>query len=58
MRDVFVSVKEQIIIIIIIIIIIKKMRDQRTRKTWSQGTPVNSHIGHCTHNSESTNLKI
>jgi len=33
-------------------------REQHTRKTWSQGTPENSHIGHCTHTSESTNVKV
>jgi len=26
--------------------------------TRSQGTPENSHIGHCTHTAESTNVKV
>ena len=62
-----------IIIIIIIIIIsdtsnhrgcwdyfkvIQKIREQHTRKTWSQGTTEHSHIGHCTHTSGSTNVKV
>jgi len=29
--------------------VIQKIHEQHTRKTWSQGTPENSHIGHCTH---------
>ena len=43
-----------IIIIVIIIIII----EHHTRKTCSQGTTENSHIGHCTHNSESADVKV
>jgi hypothetical protein len=27
-------------------------------KTWSQGTTENSHIGHCTHTAESTDVKV
>jgi len=42
-------------IIIIIIIIIRK---QHSRKTWSQRTAENSHIGHCTHTAESTDVKV
>jgi len=38
--------------------VIEKIHEQYTRKTRSQGTTENSHIGHCTHNSESTNVKI
>jgi len=38
--------------------VIQKIRKQLTRKTWSQGTPENSHIGHCTYTSESTNVKV
>ena len=38
--------------------IIQKIRKQHTRKTWSQGTTENSHIGHYTHTSESANVKI
>ena len=34
------------------------IREQHTRKLWSQGTTENSHIGHCTHTSESTNVKV
>ena len=33
-------------------------REQHTRKLRSQGTTENSHIGHCTHISESTNVKV
>jgi hypothetical protein len=36
----------------------KKICEQHTGKTWSQGTTENSHIGHCTHTSESTNVKV
>ena len=32
--------------------------NNNTRKTRSQGTTENSNIGHCTHTSEGTNLKI
>jgi len=53
-------------IIIIIIIrgdwdyfkVIQKIREQHTRKTLSQGTTENRHIGHCIHTSESTNVKV
>jgi hypothetical protein len=38
--------------------VIYKIREQHTRKTRSQGIPENSHIRHCTHTSESTNVKI
>ena len=38
--------------------VIQKIREQHTGKTLSQGTPENSHIGHCTHTSESTNVKV
>ena len=38
--------------------VIKKACKQHTRKTGSQGTTENSHIGHCTHTSESTNVKV
>jgi len=34
--------------------VIQKIREQHTRKALSQGTTENSHIGHCTHNAEST----
>ena len=37
--------------------VIQKIREQHTRKTWSQGTTENSHIGHCIYTSESTNVK-
>ena len=39
-------------------IVVQKICEQHTRKTWSQGTTENSHIGHCTHTSESNNLKV
>ena len=38
--------------------VIQKIREQHTRKTWNQGTPENRHIGHSTHTSESTNVKV
>ena len=38
--------------------VIQKIREQHTRKTWSQGNTENSHIGHYKHTSESTNVKI
>jgi tRNA(Ser,Leu) C12 N-acetylase TAN1 len=38
--------------------VIQKVREQHTGKTRSQVTPENSHIGHCTHTAESTNVKI
>jgi len=38
--------------------VIQKIREQHTRKTRSQGPTENSHIGHCTHTSESTNVKV
>ena len=38
--------------------VIQKICEQHTRKTWSQRTPENSHIGHCTHTSESTNVRV
>ena len=34
------------------------VKEQHTRKPRSQGTTENSHIGHCTHTSESTNVKV
>jgi hypothetical protein len=48
--------KKMMMIIVIIIIII--IREQHTRKTRSQGTTENSHIGHCTHTAESTDVKV
>jgi len=52
-------------LIIIIIIrdwdyfrVIQKIREQHARKTRRQGTTENSHIGHCTHTAESTEVKI
>jgi hypothetical protein len=38
--------------------VIQKIRKQHTRKACSQGTPENSHIAHCAHTSESTNVKV
>jgi len=38
--------------------VIQKIREQHTGKTLSQGAKENSHIGNCTHTSESTNVKI
>jgi hypothetical protein len=37
--------------------IIHKIREQHSRKPRSQRTTENSHIGHCTHTSESANVK-
>ena len=36
--------------------VIQKIHEQQSRKTWSRGTTENSHIGHCTHTAESTNV--
>jgi len=56
------NVKTRVIPVIIgatgTILVIQKVRKQHTRKTCSQGTTENSHIGHCTHTSESTNVKV
>ena len=38
--------------------VIQKIREQHTRKTRSQGTTENSHIGHCTHTADSTNERV
>ena len=38
--------------------IIQKIPEQNTGKARNQGTTENSHIGHCTHTSESTNVKV
>jgi hypothetical protein len=38
--------------------IIQKIPEQRTGKLRSQGATENSHIGHCTHTAESTNVKV
>jgi len=37
--------------------VIQKIREQHTKKTW-KNYKKNSHIGHCTHTSESTNVKV
>jgi hypothetical protein len=37
---------------------IQKIPEQHNGKTRNQGTTENSHIGHCTHTSESTNVKV
>ena len=36
----------------------RKWRRQHTRKPRSEGTTENNHIGHCTHTSESANVKV
>ena len=38
--------------------IIQKIPEQRTGNPRSQGATENSHIGHCTHTPESTNVKV
>jgi len=38
--------------------IIQKIRKKLTRKPGSEGTTENSHTGHCTHTSESANVKV
>ena len=38
--------------------VIQKIREQHTRKPLSQETTENSHIGHCTHTAESTNVTV
>jgi hypothetical protein len=47
-----------IIIIIIISESFRKIPEQHTTKTQNQGTTENGHVGHCTHTSESTNVKV
>jgi hypothetical protein len=36
----------------------KKVHEKHTEKARSQGTVENGHIGHCTRNSESTNIEV
>jgi len=38
--------------------VIQKILEENKRKTCSQGTTENGHIGHCTHTSESTDVKL
>jgi len=38
--------------------ITQKISKPHTGRAQNQGTTENSHIGHCTHNSESTNVKV
>jgi hypothetical protein len=38
--------------------IIQKIPEQYTSKALNQGTTVNSHMGHCTHTLESSNVKV
>jgi hypothetical protein len=38
--------------------IIQKIPDQSTGNPRSQGATEKSHIGHCTHTAESTNVKV
>jgi hypothetical protein len=38
--------------------IIHKIPEQHTWNARNQGTAENSHIGHCTHTSEGTNVKV
>jgi hypothetical protein len=38
--------------------IIQKMPEQYTGKALTQGTTENNHMGHCTHASESSNVKV
>ena len=38
--------------------IIQKIHKEHTRRPCSEGTTENSHIGHCTHTSESANVKV
>jgi len=38
--------------------VIQKIREQHTRKTLNEGNTEHSHIGHCKHTSESTNVKV
>jgi hypothetical protein len=46
------------VIVIIIIIIIHKIPEQHTGKARNQVTTENSHTEHCTHTSESTDVKV
>jgi hypothetical protein len=36
----------------------QKILEPHIRRAQNKGTAENSHIGHCTHTSESTNLKV
>jgi hypothetical protein len=36
----------------------QKMPEKHTGKVQNQGSAENSHIGHCTHASESANVKV
>ena len=38
--------------------IVQKVPEQRTGKSRNHETTENSHIGHCTHTSESTDVKV
>jgi hypothetical protein len=38
--------------------IIQKIPEQHSGKARNQGTAENSHMGHCTHTAESTNIKV
>jgi hypothetical protein len=38
--------------------IIQKIPEQHSRKAWNQASTENSHTGHGTHSSESTNVKV
>jgi len=38
--------------------IIQKIPEQHTGKAHHQGDTDNNHTGHCTHSSESTNVKV
>jgi hypothetical protein len=38
--------------------IIQKIYEQYTGKTWTRVTTKNSHIEHCAHTLESTNVKV
>jgi len=38
--------------------VIQKIREEHTKKTRSQGTAENRHVGHCTHTAKSTNIEV
>jgi hypothetical protein len=38
--------------------LIQQIPEQHTKNAQNQGTTENSHIGHCTHTAESTNVNV
>jgi hypothetical protein len=47
-----------LLLLLLLLLLFRKILDQHTRKERNQGTTGNSHIGHCTDTSESTDVKV